>query len=55
MFWDRAMWHERSWLFGQPWDVGSLEVLMVPLLAVPQLTHYILDGFIWKRRETPKL
>lgn len=55
MFWDRAMWHERSWLFGSPWDVGKLEILLVPLLAVPQLTHYILDGFIWKRRETPNL
>lgn len=55
MFWDRAMWHERSWLFGSPWNVGSLELLLVPLLAVPQLTHYILDGFIWKRRETPDL
>jgi len=55
MFWDRAMWHERSWLFGSPWEVGSWELMLVPLLAVPQLTHYILDGFIWKRRETPKL
>lgn len=55
MFWDRAMWHERTWLFGQPWDIGQLEILLVPLLAVPQLTHYILDGFIWKRQETPCL
>jgi hypothetical protein len=22
----------------------------VPLLAVPQLTHYILDGFVWRRK-----
>jgi hypothetical protein len=21
----------------------------IPLLALPQLTHYILDGFIWKK------
>lgn len=56
MFWDRAMWHERSWLFGQPWELSSgLELLLVPLLAVPQLTHYILDGFIWKRRASPDL
>ena len=55
MFWDRAMWHERSWLFGSPWDLSGFELLLVPLLAVPQLTHYILDGFIWKRRETPDL
>lgn len=55
MLWDRAMWHERSWLFGPPWDLSFVEGLLVPLLAVPQLTHYILDGFIWKRRETPDL
>ena len=24
--------------------------LIVPLLAVPQLTHYILDGVIWRLR-----
>jgi membrane protease YdiL (CAAX protease family) len=24
--------------------------LLVPLLTVPQATHYILDGFIWKRQ-----
>lgn len=55
MLWDRSVWHERSWLFGSSWDVGWLELLLVPLLAVPQLTHYILDGFIWKRRQTPDL
>ena len=25
------------------------EQLAVPLLALPQLTHYVLDGFIWRR------
>ncbi len=53
MFWDRAIWHERTWLFGTSWDVGGLNNLIVPLLAVPQLTHYLLDGFIWKRRKNP--
>jgi len=24
---------------------------IVPLLALPQITHYILDGFIWKIKE----
>ena len=24
---------------------------IVPLLALPQVTHYILDGFIWKIRK----
>jgi len=25
----------------------------VPLLALPQITHYVIDGFIWKiKRES---
>jgi hypothetical protein len=28
---------------------------VVPLLAVPQLTHYTLDGFIWRRGESRRL
>lgn len=55
MIWDRAVWHERSWLFGTHWELESWKVLLVPLLAVPQLTHYILDGFIWKRQASPQL
>lgn len=50
MLWDRCVWHERDWLFGGGWDTGALKVVLVPLLALPQLTHYVLDGFIWRRR-----
>lgn len=50
LFWSRGVWHERTWLFGENWDWGYWKVWLVPLLAVPQLTHYILDGFIWRRR-----
>ena len=49
LFWDRGVWHSRSWLFGSAWDFGAWELLFVPLLAVPQITHYLLDGFIWRR------
>jgi hypothetical protein len=55
MFWDRAVWHERGWLFGSPWDASDVQTLLVPLLAVPQISHYVLDGFIWKRRHTTDL
>lgn len=55
MFWDRAVWHERGWLFGSPWDASDFQTLLVPLLAVPQISHYVLDGFIWKRRHTSDL
>lgn len=50
LVWDRALWHDRSWLFGSAWHAESWHGWLVPLLAVPQATHYILDGFIWRRR-----
>lgn len=50
LFWNRGVWHERNWLFGSSWDWTEWKVYLVPLLAVPQLTHYILDGFIWRRK-----
>jgi len=55
MFWDRGVWQDRSWLFGSPWEVGTLKTLLVPLLALPQLVHYVLDGFIWRRKNNPGL
>jgi hypothetical protein len=55
LLWDRGVWHERSWLFGGPWDTGGWKLLLVPLLALPQLTHYVLDGFIWRRKSNPEL
>jgi hypothetical protein len=27
--------------------------VLVPLLALPQLVHYVLDGFIWRRKNNP--
>lgn len=54
LLWDCGVWHERSWLFGPAWDIGALDQVLVPLLAVPQITHYILDGFIWRRRSNPE-
>jgi hypothetical protein len=53
MLWDRFVWQERGWLFGSAVDSNSLlRGILIPLLTVPQVTHYILDGFIWKRRHT---
>lgn len=53
LVWDRAVWQERGWLFGASVDASNLKWLLVPLLAVPQLTHYLLDGFIWRRKHNP--
>lgn len=50
LFWHRGVWHEKNWLFGANWDLEAWKMYLVPLLAVPQLTHYVLDGFIWKRK-----
>jgi hypothetical protein len=50
LLWDCGVWHERSWLFGRAWEIRSWDQFLIPLLAVPQVTHYILDGFIWRRR-----
>ncbi len=50
LVWNRGVWHEKNWIFGANWEIGSWKMYLVPLLAVPQLTHYILDGFVWKRK-----
>ncbi|HMM36380.1 MAG TPA: hypothetical protein PKA62_16825 [Thermoanaerobaculia bacterium] len=48
--WDRLVWHENGALFpGGAIDPGPLLLsLVVPLLALPQATHYLLDAWIWK-------
>ncbi len=50
LVWNRGVWHERNWIFGGNWDLDEWKMYLVPLLAVPQLTHYILDGFVWRRK-----
>jgi hypothetical protein len=55
LIWDRAIWHDRAWLFGAGHDIGRAALLVVPLLAVPQLTHYVLDGVLWRRQRNPRL
>jgi hypothetical protein len=55
--WDRLVWHERPEYFGEVFPLSALTlVFVVPLLAVPQITHYVLDGFVWRvRSENPVL
>lgn len=55
LLWHRGVWHEKGWMFGADWDWAKLKVYLVPLLAVPQLTHYVLDGFIWRRKNNESL
>ncbi|MCC7541424.1 MAG: hypothetical protein IT379_34725 [Deltaproteobacteria bacterium] len=51
MAWDRLVWHERDWLFPLPEvALGAwATTLVVPLLALPQATHYLLDAWVWRR------
>jgi hypothetical protein len=54
--WDRFVWHDRAWLFGSGPELRTeLLTFIVPLLAVPQLTHYLLDGLLWRRAESERL
>ena len=48
--WDRLVWHDHAVLFpGPALDPGTLLLaLIVPLLALPQATHYVWDAFLWK-------
>ncbi|MGI4865943.1 MAG: hypothetical protein ACRYFZ_18610 [Janthinobacterium lividum] len=55
--WDGFVWREHgtvfSWFQGLP-TVAKPTLLMwlVPLLALPQSTHYVLDGFIWRKNRS---
>jgi len=54
--WDGMVWKEHRSVFilfsGLPQVTNEqLLSLLVPLLALPQSTHYVLDGFIWKIRK----
>ncbi len=55
LLWHRGVWHKREWLFGEGWELGRWRLVLVPLLALPQVTHYLLDGFIWRRKSNPQL
>jgi len=54
LFWSRGYHHHHGWLFGET-ELPDMRRVLVPLLAVPQITHYVLDGFIWRRRSNPDL
>ncbi|MFY0525525.1 hypothetical protein ACN28I_21070 [Archangium gephyra] len=57
LLWDKLVWHERSRLFGEggPELPADVLALVVPLLALPQATHYVLDAFIWKAGRDARL
>jgi hypothetical protein len=53
LLWDAFVWHEHQSVFS--WFKSGYNQLddfwlklLVPLLSLPQLVHYVIDGFIWK-------
>ncbi len=53
--WDRLHWRGHDEVFGWLAAIPRVEGIaeqawLVPLLSLPQTTHYVLDGFIWKLR-----
>jgi hypothetical protein len=48
--WDWFVWQEHRNIFGSV-NVGASAtalVILVPLLTMPQVTHYVLDAYIWR-------
>jgi len=57
--WDMALYHDNVNFFGSilsyPMDVIQqpvFQALALALLSLPQVTHYVLDGFIWKSNKS---
>ncbi len=48
--WDWFVWRDHPNIFGSFYLPASATALMilVPLLTMPQITHYVLDAFIWR-------
>lgn len=51
--WDGIFWNEHPYFFKPFYSfkkiiTPQLTSLIIPILITPQLTHYVLDGFIWK-------
>lgn len=48
--WDWFVWREHADIFGSFHlsATATVLVILVPLLTMPQVTHYVLDAFIWR-------
>jgi hypothetical protein len=50
LIWDWFVWQEHAEIFG-PFHItapAAALIILVPLLTMPQVTHYVLDAFIWR-------
>jgi hypothetical protein len=48
--WEILVWNENISVFENASRFEKWHILIVPLLMVPQFTHYVLDGIIWKKQ-----
>ena len=57
LLWEHLVFHDRPWLFGESavWLSPAVLTFVVPLLMVPQATHYVLDGLLWRSKDTRAL
>ncbi|MEM1452836.1 MAG: hypothetical protein AAF957_22055 [Planctomycetota bacterium] len=55
--WDSFVWKDHAGLFPGAEAIGlgpapaAALGILVPLFALPQATHYVLDGWLWRRKE----
>jgi hypothetical protein len=52
-FWDAMIWADHPRVFRFFYVIPRVQgsdwlCILVPLLSLPQVTHYVIDGFIWK-------
>lgn len=57
--WNSLIWQDHNKIFQfshlvEPVQNEMWLSILVPLLTLPQLTHYLLDGFIWKSNDHDK-
>jgi len=52
--WEALVWGEHGFPEPPAW-ARSLAAAIVPLLVLPQLLHYALDAFLWRRAHRPSL
>ena len=57
--WDGLVWREHLAIFPgfhllPQVQTSTMLSLLIPLLTVPQMTHYVIDGVIWRLRTNPE-
>ena len=57
--WDSLVWREHNGVFNLFYFLSPVQhpkflAFLVPLLSLPQIVHYVLDGFIWRRNKSEK-